>query len=238
MRRVAFNYKYWSCIRLFQEDFTQISLLRQISKTQHLLEDTFFFLYLAFMKLVYPLICVLLFSGCAARTINNNHARDVIIDIPQGALEKEDVDVVKLSRIGGSEAIAETQLKTAFRLEKVNGQWIVREIKLGHGQWEKIGNLSEALDHVKIEETNAMLDRIAEAIKKYRESTGNLPAFKDYIALSDQLAPQYLTPLIRLDSWRRPLDATHSDGNTILVCSAGPDGKFRTSDDLCKTISK
>jgi hypothetical protein len=202
-----------------------------------LLEDTLRILYLACMKFVYPLICILLFAGCAARTINNNLAKNVIVELPQRALEKEDVDVMKLIRIGGTEAIAETQLKTAFRMEKVEGQWVIREIKLGHGQWEKIDNLSEALDHVKIEETKIMIDRIAEAIQKYRESTGNLPAFKNYVTLSDQLSPKYLTPLIRLDSWRQPLEAMQSDANTILVCSAGPDGKFRTSDDICKTIS-
>jgi hypothetical protein len=203
-----------------------------------LLEDTFHILYLASMKLAFPLICVLLFSGCAARTVNINLARETIVDLPQGALEKEDVDVVKVSRIGGTEAVAETRLKTAFRLEKVKGHWVVREVKLGHGQWEKIDNLSKSLEHIKIRETQTMLDRIAEAAQKYRESTGNLPAFKDYIALSDQLSPMYLTPLIRLDSWRQPLEATHSNANTILVCSAGPDGKFQTPDDICKTISQ
>jgi hypothetical protein len=203
-----------------------------------LLEDASCILYLAFMRFAYLLICILLSAGCAARSITNNLARDTITDIPQGALEKEDVAVIKVMRIGGTEAIAETQLKTAFRLEKVKGEWIVREIRLGHGQWEKIGNLSEALENVKIEETKMMLDRIAEAIQKYRESTGSLPAFKDYISLSDQLSPKYFTPLIRLDSWRRSPDATYSDANTILVCSAGPDGKFRTTDDICKSISK
>jgi hypothetical protein len=190
------------------------------------------------MKFAYALICVLFFTGCAARTINHNLARDIIVDIPQGALEKEDVDVIKLSGIGGSEAIAETLLKTAFRLEKVKGQWVVREIKLGHGQWEKIGNLTEAIERVKIEETKILVDRIVEAIQKFRESTGSLPAFKDHVALLDQLSPKYVTPLIRLDSWRQPLDATHSDANTIQVCSAGPDGKFRTTDDICKTITQ
>jgi hypothetical protein len=190
------------------------------------------------MKFAYPLICMLLFAGCAARSINTNLARDAIVEIPQGALEKEDVEVMKLGRISGSEAIAETRLKTAFRLEKVKGQWVVREIKLGHGHWEKIGNLSEALEHVKIEETKIMIGRITEAIQKYRESTGNLPSFKSYVALSDQLSPKYLTPLIRLDSWRQPLEAMQSDANTILVCSAGPDGKFHTADDICKTISR
>ena len=190
------------------------------------------------MRFVYPLICLLLLAGCAARSVNNSAARNAITDIPQGALEKEDVDVTKVSRIGGSEAIAETRLKTAFRLEKVRGEWIVREVRLGHGQWEKIENLSVAMESVKIEETKMMLDRIVEAVQKFRESNGNLPAFKDYISLSDQLSPKYMTPLIRLDAWRNPFSAEHTDANTILVISAGPDGKFGTKDDLTRTISK
>ena len=158
--------------------------------------------------------------------------------MPQSALEKEDVEVVKVTQISGAEAIAETQLKTAFRLEKVKGTWIVREVRLGHGQWEKVSNLAAALEAVKTDETRKMLDQVAEAIRKYRESTGNLPVFKDYIALSDQLSPQYLTPLIRLDSWRQPLEAERPNAKTILLRSAGPDGKFGTADDIRTTVTR
>ncbi len=77
-----------------------------------------------------------------------------------------------------------------------------------------------------------MLDRIADAVRKYREATGSMPSFKDYIALSDLLSPKYLTPLVRLDAWRRPLAAERMDANTIRLVSAGPDGKFGTEDDL------
>ncbi|MBP1624091.1 MAG: hypothetical protein H6Q07_2111, partial [Acidobacteria bacterium] len=91
-------------------------------------------LYLACMRILLPLFCILLTAGCAGRSIGNNHARDVILKTPQGALEKEDVEVTKVTQVGGSEAIAETQLKTAFRLEKVNGEWVVREVRIGHRQ--------------------------------------------------------------------------------------------------------
>ena len=78
-------------------------------------------LYLACMRFLFPLLCILLTAGCAGRTIDNNNARDVILELPQSTLEKEDVEVIKVTQIGGTEAIAETQLKTAFRLEKVKG---------------------------------------------------------------------------------------------------------------------
>jgi hypothetical protein len=195
-------------------------------------------LYLAFMRFLFPLLCILLAAGCAGRKIGNNNARDVILELPQSALEKEDVEVIKVTQISGAEAIAETQLKTAFRLEKVKGAWIVREVRIGHGQWEKVNNLAAALEAVKADETRKMLDQVAGAVRKYRESTGNLPVFKDYIALSDQLSPQYLTPLIRLDSWRQPLEAERPNAETILLRSAGPDGKFGSADDIRDTVTR
>jgi hypothetical protein len=195
-------------------------------------------LYLAFMRFLFPLLCILLAAGCAGRKIGNNNARDVILELPQSALEKEDVEVIKVTQISGAEAIAETQLKTAFRLEKVKGAWIVREVRIGHGQWEKVNNLAAALEAVKADETRKMLDQVAGAVRKYRESTGNLPVFKDYIALSDQLSPQYLTPLIRLDSWRQPLEAERPNAETILLRSAGPDGKFGTEDDIRHAVTR
>ena len=184
------------------------------------------------------MICILLLAACGPRSITNNVARDRIREIPVGPLEDEDVEVLKVTRIGGSEAIAETRLKTAFRIEKVDNQWVVREVRIGHGQWEKITNLSSALEALKIDETKQMLDSIATAIRKYQATTGKLPVFKDYIALSDQLSPGYLTPLIRLDSWRQPLGAERANENTIILKSAGPDCRFETSDDIRKSVSR
>jgi hypothetical protein len=195
-------------------------------------------LYVASMKYFFPLLCMLLTTGCTGRKIGNNYARDVILELPQSALEKEDVQVIKVTQISGAEAIAETQLKTAFRLEKIKGNWIIREVRLGHGQWEKVNSLAAALEAVKADETRKMLDRVADAVRKYLESTGNLPAFKDYIALSDQLSPQYLTPLIRLDSWRQPLEAERPNAETILLRSSGPDGKFGTADDIRHIVTR
>ncbi len=196
-----------------------------------------YFLYLALMRYEYLLIAALLLTGCGRRTMNVNLAKDLIVQTPREGLKREDLDVAKVIQIGGSEAIAETRLKVAFRFEKVGTEWVVREVRIGHGQWEKVANLLQALERVKIEETQESLNLIAEAILKYRQSNGNLPVFKDYVSLSDLLSPMYLTPLIRLDAWRRPLAAERPNANTILLRSAGPDGKFGTSDDICRTIS-
>jgi hypothetical protein len=188
------------------------------------------------MRFEYLLISLLLLTACGGRSMNKNLARDLIIEIPGETLEKEDIEVIKVMQVSGSEAIAETTLKTAFRLEKVSGTWVVREVRIGNGQWEKVSNLFQAIEKVKSEETSGMLDKIDEAIRKYRNANGTLPVFKDYIGLSDLLSPKYITPLLRLDSWRRPFWAERTQTDTIVVRSAGPDGRYYTDDDLSRTI--
>lgn len=189
------------------------------------------------MRLEYCLISLLLLTACGGHGRLGKHtAQNLIIDIPEESLEKEDVEVVNVTQVSGSEAIVETRLKTAFRLERVRGKWFVREVRMGHGQWEKVNDLIQTLDVVKTEETRKLMDSIAEAIDKYRGEHGSLPAFKDYIALSDLLSPKYMTPLIRLDAWRRPFEAELKTSNAVELRSAGSDGKIGTTDDIVRTI--
>jgi hypothetical protein len=179
---------------------------------------------------------VLFQTACSGGGINAKHARNLIVDMPQADFEKEDIEVVNVRQVTRTNAIAETRLKTAIGYEKVGDKWVIREVRLGHGQWEQVSSLLQALETVKAEETRKILDRIAEAVLNYRETNNDLPAFSDYIGLSDLLSPKYLTPLIRLDAWRRPLGAERSSANTIHVWSAGSDGKEGTEDDIRKTI--
>ncbi len=193
------------------------------------------------MRKGYLLITVLFLTSlfqtsCGGGGINAKHARNLIVDMPQEVFEKEDVEVVNVRQITRTEAIAEIRLKTAIRYEKIGDEWVIREVRLGHGQWEQVSSLLQALETVKAEETRKMLDRIADAVLKFRETNNSLPVFSDYIGLSDLLSPKYLTPLIRLDAWRRPLGAERSTANTIRVWSAGSDGKEGTEDDIRKTI--
>lgn len=163
-------------------------------------------------------------------------ARNLILDSPQAALQQSDLEILKVSQPSGSEAIVETNLRAAFRIEKMAGQWIIREVRLGHGQWEKVSELKEAVERVKTEETLRRLDLLADAILRYRDANGRMPAFDSYVALSDLLSPRFLTPLIRLDSWSRPLEAETTAPDSILLRSVGPDGLSRTSDDIQRPV--
>jgi hypothetical protein len=189
------------------------------------------------MRFYYFLILfILLFSACGPHNFSTSDAQKAIIAGPQDILEKEDIDVVYVTQTGKSTVVAESRIKTAFLLRKIDEEWVVEEIRIGNGQWEKVENLSTALNQVKSEQTRLGLKKISDAVLKYYQETNGLPEFEDYIDLSDILAPKYLDPLIRLDSWRKPLRATVPAPNTILVVSAGPDGLFSTDDDISITI--
>jgi hypothetical protein len=182
------------------------------------------------------LAALLALSACGGRRLDHNLARNLIVGMHPGAqpdaLRKGDVSVVDVHQSSATEAVAETRMLTAFRFEKDGGVWRVREVRFGHGQWESVENVGRALDQVKAEETRGMLDRLAQAVAKYRDANRSLPEFGDFIGLADRLSPAYLTPLIRLDAWQRPFEASMTASGDIQVRSAGADGVMGTADDL------
>lgn len=189
------------------------------------------------MRLHILLITLLiLLTGCASRKISVNSARDAIVALPQGILEKDDVDIVHVTQTSNAFAVVETRVKTAFRMQKVDETWEIRDIRIGNGQWEKVEDLEAALTQVKTKQTRLLLDQVAASVREYRGDTGKMPEFEDYVGLSDVLAPKYMTPLIRLDSWRNPLRAKAVNTDSILVTSAGPDLRYDTDDDISLTI--
>lgn len=174
----------------------------------------------------------LLSAGCGSRALGKRLARDAILDAHADTLSPSDLQVMAVTQVGRGEAVVETQLHAAFRLRKVGGQWLVREVRVGEGQWESLDDILRSLQQVKIEETRRSLEKIAAAIDAYRQKYGRLPAFRNYVDLSDALYPLFLSPLIREDAWKRPLAATSAGPNAVRLVSAGPDGKLGTPDDI------
>ena len=146
-------------------------------------------------------------------------------------MDQKDINIDSVTQTGGS-AIAEASVRAAFKLEKVNDAWVVREIRIGKRPWEKLDDILRALDQIKTQETRKLLDQVMAAVERYREKVGNLPNFSDYISLSDLLSPNFLNPLIREDSWQRPLAAYKSGADGIRLVSPGADGLPGTPDDI------
>jgi hypothetical protein len=171
-------------------------------------------------------------TACGGRAINKKTAQNLIVQSPLSLLSKEEVYIESVTQTGQRDAVVEASLHAAFRFEKVEGKWVIREVRLGKRPWESLDNILRALDLVKSDETRKLLDQVAAAVARYREKKGALPEFKDYVALSDALSPDFLTPLIRQDAWQNPLAAFRIGPNSIRLLSAGPDGKPGTADDI------
>lgn len=164
--------------------------------------------------------------------LNKNMAQDLIANLPGDILDPDDFVVEEVSQTNASNAVIKTQLKTAFRFQKVNGKWIPQEVRLGNDQWESIEDLVKTLRKVKEDKTRGLLNTVSKAIEKYCLKNGRVPDFGNYDFLSDLLAPEYLDPLIRLDAWEHSLHAVLLSARSIKLVSAGADGELGTGDDI------
>ncbi len=172
-------------------------------------------------------------TACGGRSINKKTAQHLIAS--EALLDPGSLDVDSISQTTSGEAIVQTKLPAAFRLERERGRWVIREVKVGNNPWEKLENIVSALEGVKREDTGRLLDRVAAALDRYHEKNGRLPEFQDYVSLTDALSPDYLSPLVRLDSWGRPFVAVRISPLSIHLVSAGSDGKLGTPDDIVVT---
>ncbi len=179
-----------------------------------------------------PLVFLILFiTACGGRTLNKISAEKLLVQLPEGFLDNDDVTVESVTQVGES-TVVEARVRTAFRFEKTGGKWVIKEIRVGNGQWEDFEAIMSALNAAKTGETRKLLAQVVTAIEMYREKTGKLPQFTDFVSLTDLLNPIYLEPLVRLDAWSRPFAAEHPAPGTIKLLSAGPDGQFGTPDDI------
>lgn len=185
-----------------------------------------------YARLIAAWLIPFLYVACGGRALSNNAAKELLANSYPGLFDKEILYIESVSQTGQRNAVVEATLRVAFRFEKIEGQWQIREVRFGNNQWEKIDIILRALGKVKVDETHQQLEQVGIALQKYWEKVGRLPDFRDYVTLSDALYPSYLNPLIRFDAWQHPLFAYKISANAIRLVSSGPDGKPGTSDDL------
>jgi len=176
-----------------------------------------------------------LFSPCAAcggRTVTKASAQKLLVSLPSGVFDQKDLEILAVRQTGGRNAIIETTVRAAFKIEKVQGSWAVREVKVGNHGWVKIEDIAAALLRVQTEDTRALLEEVAASLDRYRKKNGRLPAFADYVTLSDALYPDHQSRIIRFDAWQQPLVASLQGVDTVRLASVGPDSKPGTADDI------
>src|SRR5712692_548432 len=165
-----------------------------------------------------------------ARELGAREARERIAQAL--GLDKPDNVHIKSINAMGNDAIVEAQLDEAFRLSlDKEGKWQAVEVRTGDRRWESIELIQTAVRKEKALRTSAELRTIAIALEAFRRANGSYVQADTCSALMDNLAPHYVSSIIRLDAWSREFDYKGTAGSYRLA-SFGPDGKPGTDDDI------
>lgn len=175
------------------------------------------------------LIGVLLLAGCG-RSLEQQ-TREQVRTLANADLPEDSIEIVDVQETG-DHAIAEVEIKTAFKLRKEDDHWILEEVRLGDRRWEKVERILEALNLERQKETRLMLKELADGITEYMTRNGEVPQTENFRELVDLLTPRFISRVIRLDSWWNPFFYSPSNGQSFELRSAGIDGIFGTEDDL------
>ena len=166
-----------------------------------------------------------------ARELGAREARQKIA----AALGMDKVDRVHIKSVSagsGNEAIVEARINTTFRFTTdKQGDWQAVELRTGDRKWESIELIQTALRKEKALRTTAELRAIATALEAFRRERGYYVAADTNSALIDNLAPRYLSTVIRLDAWSQELQYKGSQSRYRLA-SLGADGKPDSGDEI------
>ena len=172
------------------------------------------------------------FIGVAAvaRDLGAREAREKIA-LALGLERPDDVRIKNISASGG-DAIVQAQFNATFRLTTDReGKWQAVEVRTGDRRWESIELIHTAIAKEKTLRTTAELRTVAAALEAYHRDGGAYVTAETGSALMDNLAPRYLTSVIRLDAWSREL-AYKGTAASYRLASLGADGKPGTGDDI------
>jgi hypothetical protein len=132
-------------------------------------------------------------------------------------------------------ALIESVVGASFRLKKDARGWRVSELKTGNRDWLNLEGVPSSIDALKRTRATDELNQIATALDAYRQARGNFVVTDKHHVLIDNLNPEFLHQVLRLDPWGHPYRYS-GERDRFTLRSVGPDGKENTADDL--TLSR
>ncbi|MBI1746726.1 MAG: type II secretion system protein GspG [Acidobacteria bacterium] len=177
------------------------------------------------------LTALFLLPSCATRPLTNAGVREALSKGPGLELKKEEVAILDVSEVGNY-AVVKARITTALKYEQVGHRWVLKEIRLGDRRWEDVEMIRRVLEQERAERARQWLRLIEAALEKYRQAHGQYPNASTYEVLIDQLSPQYLPEVIRIDPWSRPFKYHYLSPSAYRLLSVGADGKEGTDDDI------
>lgn len=176
-------------------------------------------------------LCVLVVLSCGKSL--EKQAREQVRSLGGAELPEESVSVTSI-RVTGNQAVADLVVKTAVKMRKEDGNWLLDEVRLGDRRWEKIDRILKAVESSRTSETLRQMSQVERGVEQYRETHGELPQVQNFVALIDRLSPAHIVEVIRFDAWQSEFSYRVIGPNRFELRSAGPDRQLDTEDDLVR----
>lgn len=177
----------------------------------------------------FSVLLLLLAAGCAKSA--EKQIQEQVSGFGGADLKNSQIEVTKIEGEGDF-ATAEITVRTAVKLRKEQGQWVIDEVRIGDRRWEKAERIRAALDLERRQAALGQLEQIRQAIEGYRRQFSHVPQSEGFTALIDELAPRFLSQVIRIDPWSNPFQYRALGSDQFDLRSAGPDRSFQTDDDV------
>ena len=181
----------------------------------------------------------LVLSACTSARLSHDEARKKIAEIGRSNLVPDAIEIRRIVSQTETQAIAEATITLAFQFKRdnPNAEWRIQAVRLGDRDWISLDELLAGINEGRRRTTTDAMQKVADAIEKYRSTNGSLPKARDIVGLTDILHPQYMNELVREDGWGKPIIYEVTGPSTFRLLSQGADGLPGTRDDIVVTSS-
>jgi hypothetical protein len=185
----------------------------------------------------FVLLACLTLSACTGARLSHDEARKKIAEIGRSNLVPAAIEIRRIVSQTNTEAIAEASITLAFQFKRDNPdtEWRIQAVRLGDREWISLDELLAGINEGRRRATTDGMQKLAEAVEKYRTTNGALPNARDIVTLTDILNPRYMSELVREDGWGKPILYEVTGPTAFRLTSDGPDGRRGTADDIVIT---
>ena len=156
------------------------------------------------------------------------------IAVPSDAVRIQEIAPFPLPLASQASATVVAWIGVEARAVNEAKGWRISEIRTGNRDWVNLDQLLVAVNQQKQSRARADMQRIANALERYRADKGAYIVSDSHAVLIDHLSPAYIREVIRMDPWRQPYKYV-GQRDTFTLVSPGPDGKDGTADDIARS---
>src|SRR4051812_39271047 len=146
-------------------------------------------------------------ASCSSARLSHDEARKQIAEIGNSSLVPDSIHIQRIVSQTDRNAIAETSVAMAFEFQRAKSSdpWHISAVRMGDRDWVGVAEIIAAVNESRRRTTLESFQKLVIGIEAYRQRNGASPSATDIVGLTNILHPTYMTDLIRLDAWGRPI---------------------------------